>query len=481
MFNYVKTPFNIDLLVLEKEHIRNLGEVKTGRIMIPSTQDFDPEGIYSTEIFGPVGSEERATRFGYIDLKVDILHPLVFNHIQSMKVFYKEIMAGKKYAVFNEKTKDFELSNIQDGKTGYHFFFQHFKKVKLKDTDGTQRKFKIDIINFYKKLNKPFNKLLVLPAGLRDYTLTADGRPSEDEVNDLYRKVISLTNNFDNVNIKKEENLYLMSNIMYKLQVAVLDIYEYFFNLLNGKSKFTEGKWAKRAISHGTRNVLTPAVPAIQDINDKNRITLDMTVVGLYQYVKAVTPLTINKVLNKFIYRIMSPDTNTGILVDLKTLKSVTVDIPIKKRDDWITGEGLEQTMNKLGQESLRSLPIMVDKYYLLNIYDDGKTIKPVFNTSELNEEEFKHIRPITYAELFYLAIEDIVDKYPALVTRYPVANVGGVYPSKVYLRTTMNPRTVNYVLNGVSKTLKEYPNLKEKYFNGMSPHSTHLVLLGGD
>jgi hypothetical protein len=168
-------------------------------------------------------------------------------------------------------------------------------------------------------------------------------------------------------------------------------------------------------------------------------------------------------------------------LVDPKTLNTISVDINPKKRDDWISVEGLEQTMNKLGQEDLRGLPIMVEKYYLLNLYDDGKTVGPVFNTELLEPELKKHLRPITYAELFYLAIEDVVNLYPALFTRYPVANLGGVYPCKIYLRTTNNPRKVTYKYDGVGKTLKEYPNLKEKFFNSLSPAPIHIKRLGLD
>ena len=481
MWKYVSTPFNIDLLVLTKDNIKYLGEVKSGRIFIPSTENFDDDGLFSTKIYGQVGSPERKTNFGYIDLKVDIVHPLVFEHIISLKAFYKDILAGKKYAIFNNKIKDFELSNIQDGGTGYHFFFKHFKDIKLVDNDSDQRKFKIDIIKNYMKQGYRFNKLLVIPAGLRDYIVGEDGRAKENEVNDIYRKILGTVQSFENIDIRNEDNMNLISPTLYKLQNAVVELYNYFFNLLNGKSKFTEGKWAKRAVMYGTRNVATPALSKIQDIDDPDKITIDHSIVGLYQYIKAITPITINKVLNKFIYRIMSPDSVSCHLVDKKTLETKVVDINPKKRDDWITAEGLEHTMNKLGQEDIRYLPIEVDGYYLLNIYDDGKVIEPIFNTALIEDEKKKHLRPITYAELLYLAIEDVVDKYPGILTRYPVVNLGGVYPSKVYLRVTNNPRKVIFRMDGIEKELREYPNLKEKFFNSLSPHPIHLARLGGD
>jgi hypothetical protein len=45
-----------------------------------------PEGLYSEEIFGRVGSDERLNRFGYFDLKLSIFHPLVIPNSVSFGV-----------------------------------------------------------------------------------------------------------------------------------------------------------------------------------------------------------------------------------------------------------------------------------------------------------------------------------------------------------------------------------------------------------
>ena len=73
-----KTPFNIDLLILDKNKTKQLKPITKLNIFETSSQNFDPDGLYSTEIFGPVGSELRNDSFAYIDLKIKILHPLVY-------------------------------------------------------------------------------------------------------------------------------------------------------------------------------------------------------------------------------------------------------------------------------------------------------------------------------------------------------------------------------------------------------------------
>ena len=96
-----------------------------------------------------------------------------------------------------------------------------------------------------------------------------------------------------------------------------------------------------------------------------------------------------------------------------------------------------------------------------------------------------KYLRPITYAEMIYLSIYEEVNKYPAFLTRYPVANVGSIYPSVPYLKTTAKGRRVNIldVEWNVKDTVVEYPDIngKESYYNSLSPNSKHLASLDAD
>ena len=44
----------------------------------------DPHGIFSYEIFGHIGTEERAKTMAYIDLKRRFIHPMIYNAIYQM-------------------------------------------------------------------------------------------------------------------------------------------------------------------------------------------------------------------------------------------------------------------------------------------------------------------------------------------------------------------------------------------------------------
>ena len=473
-------PFNLDLLILDKETIRLLGEVTNLAIMIPSTNKFTEDGLFSTEIFGPVGDPRRNISFGYIDLKYPILHPLVYQYLSSLKKLYKDIMNNKEYAIWDSERKDLVKSTPEKGKTGYAFMLEYVDKILYHDNNSDERLFKIKVIKKYTKSNMMLREWLVMPAGLRDYTIDDSGKPTEDEINSLYRKLMATVNTLKSINIKEDE-LYVIDAIRVKIQNITLEIYEYIRVLLDGKSKFIQGKWSKRAITYGTRNVITAIASPIKNIDD-DKPSFNDTIIGLYQFIAGIAPVAKYKIHTKFISKILNPNNDTATLIDPKTMSTINVNIDLNKRDEWLSDEGLDNIIGKMSQDVIKIEPVMIDGYYMLLLYDDGKKIFPVFNTELLDDSyNKKHLRPITYAELFYLSIYDVSNKYPAYLTRFPVADIGGIYPTTLYLKTTVNSRTVTYIESGKEVKLTEYPILTEKFYNSLSPHVSKLAGLGGD
>ena len=96
-----KNLFNIDFLILSKEQIRMLGEVTKLNVFEQNSNVFSSEGLFSTEIFGAIGTDARTETPGYIDLHVTIMHPLVYQQLTTLKSFYGEILSGKKKSTFD--------------------------------------------------------------------------------------------------------------------------------------------------------------------------------------------------------------------------------------------------------------------------------------------------------------------------------------------------------------------------------------------
>lgn len=472
--------FNIDIVAFNNTNTKHLGEVINTNVFETNSSVFAAGSLFDTKIFGQVGSQERNETPGVIDLGVPVLHPYLYIILCSLGDKYEQVFEGKKYATFDTTKKDITIVSNREGSTGYTYMLSTIKKVQWNDNNSDQRRYKIDLVNKYLKDEYLCTKWLVLPAGLRDYVEDKNGVPSEDEVNSLYRNLIGTASLIKS--IKVGTDLSLIDPIRLKLQKILVEIFQYFKTLLDGKSKFIQGKFAKRAIRYGTRNVITPMPPQVKDLTSDQILTMNHTTVGLYQYIKSIAPITMNRVSSIFINHILNPNNTQAYLINPDTKKTELVNIPIKKRDEWFTIEGLNDIMNKLAQPELRVEPVKIDKYYLLMLYDDGKNIKIFLHTDEIREElNKKYLRPITYAELFFISVVGVVDKYPGFVTRYPVAGLGGIYPTKIYLKTTINARTVELEYGGTIKTLKEYPILDSLFVESMSPHTSRIGLLGAD
>ena len=474
--------FNIDLLILSIDQLRMLGEVKKAQIFEPNSTTFEKEGLFSTNIFGAIGSEYRNINFGYIDVSQDMLHPIVYENLLSLKSLYPEIVAGKVYAKYDNKLKDFVECNEGEGNTGYDFFIKNYDKIVFDDNESDQRLHKIELIKKYSDPEYYINKWLVMPAGMRDYTLDKNGRPSEDEINDLYREMITISNMLKNTKVS-DDNRYLLDPVRIKLQNCTIKIYHYIFSLLEGKNKFMLGKVGKRAIAYGTRNVITPNLPNIMDLDDPNTIGPNDTVVGLYQFCKAISPITMFHMVTKFIGKVISPDTNKAYLVNPKTMEHEMVEIKVTKRDEYLSHEGLDGVLSKLGKEFIRTEPVKVDGYYLCLLYDDGNNVEVIFDSKNIDPSwDKKYIRPITYMELAYLSIYEVRSKYPGFFTRYPVAGLGGIYPSTTYVKTTVKSRKVNYTMPGEEPiVVTEYPRLDSEAVTSLSPSTSNIQRLGAD
>ena len=141
-----RLPFNIFLLDSSKSRLSNLLPVETQDIY-GRNEEFNVQGLYSTEIFGVQGSQQRIRKHSYIDMRVEIMHPKVYYDLVRLKGMYGGIMAGTTYAVWDDNLKDFVASNIIDGETGYSFFISHFRDIVFVQNESALRELRIKFIN----------------------------------------------------------------------------------------------------------------------------------------------------------------------------------------------------------------------------------------------------------------------------------------------------------------------------------------------
>ena len=478
-------PFNIDLLVLEQKDLAGVPRIEVLDIFDGVSQNFHPKGLFSSEYFGRAGEEKRNRLFGYIDLKIEVFHPLIFKLFCNLKSLYSDIMNGKEYAIFDSKIKDFVKSDPIVGKTGFAFFIQHHKDIKFEERPSDKRETSIKVVNKYRDQNKALmSKIPVMPAGFRDYIIDSNGKPSEDDINKLYRKVLSTANMVSSVN--KSANPEYLDSMRLSLQVGVMAIYDYIMDMLDGKNKFTMGKLMTRKIYRSTRNVITTYVPRHTSLKSPRLVSLNQTGVGLHQFVSACLPLVSKHLKDGIMGDIFTGPNTPAILVNPKTLKKEMVMGIEDEYDSWMTLDGLEKIVEKFELEELKHKHVMIKGMYAALIYKGKDNTFKVFQDIDALPEGYDKslVTPLTMAELFYLTVYPWSNDIPCTVTRYPISGYGSMYPSMSYLITTNNSlifKKLDDSWNVTEEQAIEFPIYGEPFFNSICPSPSHIQRAGAD
>lgn len=480
-----KQPFNVKIMDIRGDRLNILRPVKALDIHEGLSNNFHDDGLFSIPIFGRVGSDVRDKRFSYIAIKTQIFHPVIYSRLLKLKGLYEGILCGREHAIWDEKEKDFVKADEMDGDTGYAFFVEHWKDIVFKPTGSSLRDDRIKLIQKYKDIAM-VDKVLVLPAGLRDFEIDESGRQQYDEVNSLYFRILSISNTIVSTNVN--DNNVILNNPRFSMQMTFNEIYDRFEGLLSGKGGFLQSKWGSRRIFNGTRNVISSMDPSADYLGAKNQPSFTDSVVGIYQLCKAALPITIHHLKNGIIGEIFSDPSQPTPLIDKKTLKLEYVKIPSDIYDEWNTMEGLEKVINKMSEPQLRHRPIEVAGRYLALIYVGPDNTFRIFNDiNELPEgRDVQNVRPISLVELIYLCAYKRWNTLRAFLTRYPIAGIDSIYPCTVYVKTTIKGE-VRYELNDQweiedkDNPALEFPTEPYNYLDTLVPHHTRLTGLTAD
>lgn len=475
----------LKLLELTKERLRMIRPTKVADIRETNSGSFHEDGLFSTTTFGRAGTVERDTTFSYIPINTTVFHPLYYRELMKLRMLYGDILTGNKYAIFNEEEKDFELSDPIHGDTGYHFFVSNFPKLEFKRNKSRRRDARIDFLTKYRPVCM-YSQIMVLPAGLRDSVEDKNGRTTEGEINEFYRRILRASNSLAS---QSRSDSSINDTSRASIQNGFNQVYDYLSGLIKGKKGFISGKWAKRAVATGSRSVITSLSTSTRELGDESNIGFNNSAIGLFQACKSYMPLLAHEAL-AFTNPLMA-DGNSR-LVDKNTLQSVTAQLPDAEIDRWTTPSGIEKTVNNFGDLEFRTQPIVIgNDYYLALIWTgvvDGKKVYRIIQDIRDIPEGFSResVRPITYTEFFYLVRLNEWNKDIYYITRYPVTGDGSIYPSIGFIRTTVNSE-VRYGLGDdwkidLNQKAGVFPILKDASFmDSLSVHPARLEGMGGD
>ena len=493
------TPLNFDILdvnaYIDKHDVKQVTSIF---IREPSSTEFDNNGMFSEEIFGQVGTPQRLVKFGYIDLNCSVLHPLIYDNILKLSRWYGELLSGKTYAKFDEKERVFVKSTAEEGgSTGYLFFINHLHKLDFKSSKSLKQQDKIDVIK--KNLHKLFiTKMLVIPAGWRDITVE-DTRIDKDSMNKLYLSLINYSRALPPGGTTDD----IYNGIMFAIQKKVCEIYEYLFEIADGKKGFFQRKYGSRNIALGTRNVISTSDLCAESPDSSNYLKIDEIGIPLFQATKMFMPLMVYGLKMYFFNGSFSMSADNVAVINPKTYKLEYVPVTEEEKNKFLSSEGIERMINLFRDKTTRHFPVKVhveetdSYYYLYMIYDTGKHIYKARSVDELKQIlrnkkipfNPKNLRPLTYSELIYMTVYMVTTDKPrfANVTRYPAIEMGSLVPSRVHILSTTPSRQVKFSITGptedseVTYNFPNYPMLEHTYVDSAALHPSVLKGLGAD
>lgn len=471
-------PFNVTLQNNSRSILTNLMPVTSTDVYEGLTKKLNDDGLFSTTIFGRPAEERRQNTLSYVDLRTKIMHPIMYSNIEKIATFYTQICNGSKFATWNPKTFEFDESTAVDGDTGFSFFMKYFKDIKFKRNESERRNVRIDVLDKFRETGL-YDFVLIIPAGIRDIEEGKDGL-SQDEINEHYRNLVSLSKNID---VTFKDNKF-NDGTKLLMQRNFNSIYSILFSYIKGKRGITQDKMIKRKLENGTRSVLSPIDLAVEDMRGPQAITLTNTVVGLYQTSKGTLPLVQYSFKHELITSTFVGN-NLANVVNPKTLKLEQREVSAKVRDLYMTEDGVNDFLNKFENITLRGSPVKIAGGYLAMIYKDDKGFRIIKDVSLVPEGKLDKLTPLTYGELLYYIALPNINKAPIWTTRFPYTNVDSTSPARTYIKTTTEGRVMyeyDWNWNLADTTIyNEWPTGDNSWVETLIVHPSRLAAKGGD
>lgn len=443
------------------------------------------DGLLSNEIFG-ITKEERANRFGYIDLHGTFLHPLVYKVWSALDKNVKSIVHGIDNFVIDSNG---QFKQDPNGKTGIKFLKDNINKIKIRSTDSTKRDRVIEFLNISKPLMF-ITKYPVIPAFYRDVN-TEGGKVGVGDINKYYNSIIIASKALAEA---QDYGLSLSNSQAGRMQEMLLQVYNYFGagnpdakgSGVGMPSKFGIIRRANlsKTTDYSSRLVITSPELKVEKLDDIEA-DMDYSVVPLASLSINFLPYMIFWLRGFFENEFSTRTTYTVHMKDGKVKE-----IPIQDYQIAFSDERIKDEINRFVHGySNRFIPVKVptlDKK--LNIY---MHFKGRASTSPDDTEQGEIInRRLTWCDLLFMAASEVTADKHILITRYPIDSFYNQFPTKVKVQSTIETEPMTVVSAGMKKFYKKYPKIREediekdtsnKFIDSLNMCNGYLDSIGGD
>ena len=232
-----------------------LGPVISSQLFVGKSQSFHPQGLLSEDYFGIYGSPDRRESCSWIELNCKVMHPALFDIIQKrIERKIDTMLSGEKAYKFG---KNDLLEEDPDGElTGMSSFSDNITKIRfrLDENEDSDRNKIISML--YKNISREtffMDKLIVIPPDFRPVTVMEEsGEVMVDELNELYQKIIILSNQVKSVS----GSLYDI--LTYRMQLLVKEVNEFVRRKVAKKGGMIRGLMLGKRVDFSARSVIAP-------------------------------------------------------------------------------------------------------------------------------------------------------------------------------------------------------------------------------
>lgn len=456
------------------------------------------DGLFSYDLFG-ISDDDRKNIFGYIDLKGNFLHPIIYIMLIKKSGSLGDVVTGQKYAVIANKKIKVVDESFEGAETGLSFIYNHFNEIdwineiEEDDMDSIDKKSRLKFLKSLKKEEFFIRKWLVLPPFYRAESST--NRSMGDGINKLYKELISRVSGLSlgfSFELFGDETRLRIQNILKDIYLATLAPISGKNLMLEkgkvdasfpgtGKNSMVRKHLIGKTVDWGASSVITS--PPNSDAN-----TVSEKIVP-YGY-GAFPMATLISLFNPFYVNFCTDFLESRLSNFENTFATKIKKIDVKQCNSDYVEKMLKTFIKSVNQ---RFDPIIF-KFTDLN----DKVVEAAMPIYEFkNEEDAKAHknylkRPMTITDLLYLASLSVLDDKHVLVTRFPVANAQNIYPSKIKVLSTDKTKDIWISITsepGFAEHIDEYPSIPvdgnvgidNSFYDVMLCGNAYLEALGGD
>lgn len=441
---------------------------------------FTSDGIFSPYIFG-VTPDERKTKFSYIDLETRVFHPYIYQIL--CNVLPKNLMSKIVYGQGSWKVVKGEIQEVMEDDpnydpdaTGIDWLIDHWDDFQWKRNSSRIRDQRVKLLASYKKEDLVITKWLVIPVFYREIQ-SISGIEKTPDIDKWYCDLIRYAQSY-----KRSPIPSMAHNTKFMIQQTLVNIRKYGQSLVQLKHGFFKKSVLGKSIDYGYRSVISCVNMDMYDTPYDNPIDMYSTGFPLAQlcvmgfpFMKAEVMEFMRQLFESIGTRYPIQDKKTGKvrLVNLAEPMAMYTEEFIQKQIDlWIETPGV------------RFRPVMIpteDGEFPFRFPGNTK-----YNPKDPNSSKEMTSRIFTWTDLLYICANNCLGDKHVYITRYPLTDYFGIFPSRVFILSTL--KTTNMTVMG--KEYKYYPvvdpNLPESvvstlFVDTVTMSVPYLKGLGGD